>query len=177
MASPRGSRFRRTGNTRRLTSWASGPLGITSLTAAGSAIIPTGSQAVENGLTLVRTRGELLVYLTTATSVLDGFSQVAAGICVVTENAFGIGATAVPAPFTDVGWDGWLWYWTGTLKSVSTTLVNGLGLAVARVPIDSKAMRKFKATDVQIGVVEVAAEVGTAAARFEMVTRSLVKLP
>ena len=114
--------------------------------------------------------------LSTITSALDGFAEVALGLCVVTENAFGVGITAVPTPLTDIGWDGWLWHWAGSVYGPSTTVTNAEGSANVRIPIDSKAMRKFKETDVMLAVLEVSAEVGAAVLTAKMVTRVLVKV-
>jgi len=167
-----GLRFQRTG-ARRRTSWTIGVGGITSLiTGANTLVFGTGAQAAQDGLTLVRTRGEVLLTMTGAAR-LDGFSQISMGICIVSENAAGIGATAIPAPSTDIGWDGWLWFWTGSMSVETFTAFDATNL---RIPIDSKAMRKFKNTDVMVGVIQAGTEVGTASLQATMQTRLLVKL-
>ena len=178
MGSLRRSRFQRTGGgSRRRTSWFGGPRGGTGvLSSSGSLLIATGFQIVADGITLVRTRGELLVQLETVGAAGDGW-RVAAGLCIVSENAFGVGITAVPTPIADDSWDGWLWYWTGTLSAVSAneSEVSSSLAAQARIVIDSKAMRKVKASDVIIAVVEIV-ESGTITGRATIETRMLAKL-
>ena len=110
-----------------------------------------------------------------ATAVGDGF-QVAVGICIVSENAFNAGVASVPAPFTDIGWDGWMWHWQGTLAASSTTIDNTLGVTAHREQIDSKAMRKIKLGDVQCAVIEMVENV-TATMFAHIETRVLDKLP
>ncbi len=136
-----------------------------------------GGQAAIPEQTIVRTRGELLVQNLITGTDLSGFRW-AFGICIVTENAFGVGATAIPGPFTDRSWDGWFVYFTGScfVGDVSVQGNNGLS-AVSRLVIDSKAMRKFKFSDVMVGVFETVTEVGTAIIRADLMTRVLVKLP
>ena len=177
MARRGSSGFRRTGGARRKTSWELGPFGSVGFTAASTSLIPTSSQATLPGLTLIRTRGELNVALSTVTTALDGYSRIGAGIGIVSENAAGVGVSAVPSPLVDINWDGWLWYWTGSIFGVSTTVTNSEGPANVRIPIDSKAMRKWKETDVLVGVFEVDTEVGSAIGTAKLNTRVLVKLP
>ena len=178
MAHSRGSGFRRAVSSRRQTSWELGAEGTLQLSAAGAAGFSLGGEALESGLTIVRTRGELTMGLSVATSVLDGFTRVAFGICIVSQNAFGIGITAVPTPIADEAWDGWFVYWTGSLFSLVATaaLNNAEGPANKVISIDSKAMRKIKATDTILGVIEVENEVGTASLTAKLSTRTLVKL-
>ena len=49
-------------------------------------------------------------------------------------------------------------------------------LSVVRMTIDSKAMRKFKETDVLVGVIETADEIGTSVLKANMNVRLLSKL-
>ena len=135
-----------------------------------------GAASGEDGTTHIRLRGELLLALTSVGSVLDGFPEVAAGVCIVTDNAFGVGITAIPDPIVDQAWDGWLWYWTGAIIATNATLGRGSVSAEVRLSIDSKAMRKFKATDVMCGVISTADEVGVAGMQATLNTRALDKL-
>jgi len=178
LAHARGSRFRRSGSTRRQTSWDAGPFGSLSLTAAGSAIFTTGAQAVGDGLTLVRTRGELLLTISAISAAGDGWPRLAAGICIVSENAFGVGgAPSVPAPLTDIAWDGWLWHYVGSVIGQVSGNFGTDGSQTIRIPIDSKAMRRIKSTDIQIGVIELGTETGTATLLADLNTRILDKIP
>ena len=162
----------------RQTSWSNGPGGTSgSLSAAGSALFASGSQALVDGLTLVRTRGRVTIWLTSIDAALSGFRQVAVGLCKVTENAFNAGVASVPTPITDIGWDGWIWHsQTQSMICPSATLVNGLGANLLQIDIDSKAMRKFDITDVNAAVIEVSGETGTAVITAELRTRVLDKI-
>ena len=75
---------------------------------------PTAISILTNGQTLIRTRGELLISLLTANVIGAGYKQVSCGICVVSTDAAGVGATAIPGPRSDSDWGGWLWFWTGS---------------------------------------------------------------
>ena len=174
----RGTRFHRTGVARRKVTWTLGPEGTVQLTSAADAVFPSGGIVAEDGLTIVRTRGELNLGLSVATTALDGFDRVAFGMCVVSENAAAVGVTAIPSPIADEQWDGWFVYWTGSLFSVVATaaLSNAAGVSNLRLPIDSKAMRKVKRTDVIVGVLGTLAEVGTASLTAKLSARTLVKL-
>jgi len=176
-----GRRFtsgRTFGSSRRQTSWNAGPAQSgTSITAAGTLLWATGSQAAEDGLTVVRLRGELTMFVEVATSPFDGFLSIGHGICIVSENAFNAGTASVPAPLDDIGWDGWIWYHlTEQLREASTTETGRSGLSMVRIPIDSKAMRKNKRTDVLVGVSQFGTEVGTSTLTFSSRTRVLDKI-
>ncbi len=170
MGHARQSRFPRTNALRRRTSWAVGPNGSTSTVSAASTVLfPTFAQANLDGLTLVRTRGDLMFYITGA-AIRDQFT-VGFGICVVNENAANLGVTAIPEPITDQQWDGWLSYWSGMVAVDDAT--NG---TILRIPIDSKGMRKLKNSDGIVAVLQVGGEVGTAVLVAHLETRILLKL-
>ena len=174
MAHARHSRFQRNGARRRV-SWSLGPSGTTGvLSATGTSIFPVAAQALTDDLTLVRTRGRLLVQLITATA--SGGFQWAFGMCNVTENAAGIGVTAVPDPLDDIAWDGWFVYETGQQISVDASPSEGAEGSQLFIVIDSKAMRKTHDTDVIVAVFAVT-EVGTATMEANLMTRLLDKLP
>ena len=97
-------------------------------------------------LTIVRLRGSLVLGLESATAINDGFDVVSAGICNVTENAFGAGVTAIPDPIADIAWDGWLWHWDGSLMALKVAALGDAGLSnigAYVVPIDNKAVRNL----------------------------------
>ena len=100
---------------------------------------------------------------------------VAAGICIVTSQAATVGVTAVPGPLANIDWDGWMWHWMGIAGVVPG--VGGAPNLVVSVPIDTKAMRKWKETDVMVAMVEVeeTGVAGSFVSNFD--TRVLVKLP
>ena len=168
------SRFRSRGATRRKTSWQVGPTtnGIETLTATGSLLVNLQSQVATDGLTLVRIRGQWDLFLEASAAVAQGYHG-AIGLCFVSENAGGIGITAVPTPITDEAWDGWVWHHYFSLFRGLDPGANGSGMI--QIPIDSKSMRKEKATDLLVAVIQ-ATEIGTAILDFSMRTRILVKL-
>ena len=173
----RGSSHGRSGT--RDTSWSVGPQGSTgAISVVGTAMFPTNAVADVADKTLIRTRGELLLVLNAADSGIAGFNQLAFGMCIVSQNAAGIGVTAVPDPIADIAWEGWFVYWTGALVGGSGTeadFVGGIG-ATARIVIDSKAMRKLNETDVVVGVLGIAQEVATATMIGVLNTRLLSKV-
>ena len=175
---PRGSRGVRS---RRRTGWIIGPSNSatpTQVTANQIVLWDTGIQTGQDGNTIVRIRGEALLWLLTATAGGDGF-QVGMGICLVSDEAFAIGATAIPSPATDDDWDGWMWHRTVMLYSRSPLDGTDAGVGVgpsARVEIDCKAMRKFEEGYTVCAVMEFT-EHGTAVLEFTGRTRMLIKLP
>ena len=180
MAHARTSGFIRRGSSnRRKTGWSGGPQEAgASLTAAGAALWSVGSAINEDGLTQVRLRGEYTAFLSVVTTIGDGFSAMAVGMCYVLENAFGIGITAVPTPLADIAWDGWLYHRLhGNIFGQSTTELATGPIDAFRVEIDSKAMRKTRFSDILVGVVELGTETGTATLVFGGQTRVLDKLP
>ena len=175
MARLRGSRFQRTSGPRRQSSWQEGPFGqVVGVSGSSNNIFTTSQQIVAEGLTLVRTRGQLMVQLVTADALSKGF-QYAFGVCMVSENAAGIGVTAVPSPLTDVAWDGWFVYETGWVLAVDSSVSETLGPASHVIDIDSKAMRRLKTTDVMLAMLEVV-EIGTCTMHASYSSRMLVKL-
>ena len=178
MASRRRSRFPRGSSTRRrAVGWEPGPEGILSPASSTSSLFGTTVVAIIDDITVVRTRGELLFQLLTS-SVAQGGFQIGFGMCVVSQNAAGVGATAIPAPIADNQWDGWFVHWQGALKSLGPVTADNI-VAVdrtLRVPIDSKAMRKLGETDTIVAMLETI-EVGVSTMHAELRTRILVKAP
>ena len=154
---------------RRKTGWSRGPGGISTRSAVGNTLLGVTSVAVLDGLTLVRVRGEVLIWTTAVAATTDHFAG-AVGIANFPENAVGVGITALEVPTTDADWDGWLWH--------SFFTVGGTGdfSSVARIPIDSKAMRKVKEGDTLAAIFSVETEGGTTVASVSMSTRVLDKL-
>ena len=178
MARSRGLRSPRiSGAVKRRTGWDEGPFGRAQVSSNVVTLIPTGQAPTLDGLTITRTRGELLLALSLVTAQLDGFRRCAAGICIVTAKAFGIGVSAVPGPLTEMDWDGWLWHWTGAVTGMAVEETGDSGSSAVRIVIDLKAQRKIGLQDVVCGVFESSDEVGTAVLEVYMSTRMLAKLP
>ena len=164
---------------RRKSSWEEGPGGIavSTVTASASLILGSGAALLQDGTTLVRLRGRFRALLqVVAGSIAD--SEIGAfGIGIATDQAFGVGVTAVKIPITDQGWDGWLYWQALQLFTASTTEEFGnAGSAFQDFDIDSKAMRKLNLGDTIYGVVELT-RTGSATAKILFDTRVLLKLP
>ena len=161
-----------------------GPGGVQTLSVTGLTGMGVGAGINEDGLTLVRTRGELLMYLSAATPAGASGFHGAFGLCVVTDQAFGIGTTAIPGPATDKEWDGWFYhrffnlFSGGVIDGTAATDDNQSNSAIAalRIEVDSKAMRKTKEGMTIVGIIEVT-ELGTAAMKVFFNSRLLFKLP
>ena len=166
-------------SSRRTTLWNEGPFSqaIQSVTAAGLTIIGTGQSAF-GSTTIVRIRGEFVMWLEVVTAIGDGFTRGAVGIGIVTADAFGIGGTAMPSPGSNADWGGWMWYQSfGPLVGLSVTEADNSGrLSMVRFPIDTKAMRKMQPNEVLFGALSLSTEIGAATVSFGMNTRMLVKL-
>jgi len=126
----------------------------TTLSPAGVALFTAG-----NSQTIVRTRGELLVWLDAAPAAGD-LVRWAAGMHIVPPD-FGSATTA--SPIADPNYSNWFWFATGSLASEDTAVADTLGIKATRVIIDNKAMRRLKA-DEQIQIVFEQETIGTAQA-------------
>jgi len=175
---------------RRKTSWNIGPQtgvdGATQVISASAAVLATGTAVVLNeGITMVRTRGELNVFLSIATGQGDGFHG-AFGIAVASSPAVTAGVGSVPTPITEENWDGWLYHryfglFAGGPLATATAAdqqsqVNATTAAL-RVEVDSKAMRKLSVDMTIYAAIEVI-ELGAASSmEWGFNSRILVKLP
>ena len=160
---------------RRKTSWDIG-VSAQDLTIGGSTgkIWNFGAEVFADGLTLVRTRGYISVVMDASGGDVfgDGFFG-AHGIGVTTVEAFAVGQMAIPDPFQNPEWDGWLWhqYW-----DVRETGGDSAGAVLSRFEVDSKAMRKLAEGMVIFGATG-QSPTGTVSAVLNGETRSLLKLP
>jgi len=183
------SRFPRSSGARRKTSWAAGPEtsgggGVQTFTGTIAQLAGTAVQATVDGLTLVRTRGELLIFLRTASASDNGFFG-AFGIAKATSAAVLAGAASVPTPIAEESWDGWLYHRYLSVMSAgpiaaATAAQEALQVnnvcAALRIEIDSKAMRKQDISEAFYAVLELT-EVGTADLTWQFNSRLLLKLP
>jgi len=175
---------------RRKTSWEIGPqTGVDgasiSLTSSASVLANGGAISSLDGLTLVRLRGSLNIFLTIAGAAGDGFHG-AFGVGVVNENAFTAGIASVLTPITDESWDGWIYHryfgiFAGGALAISTAAdqqaqVNS-NSACLHIEVDSKAMRKLDAKQTVYASLEII-ELGAASVmEWSFNSRILVKLP
>ena len=161
---------------RRLTTWDEGVGGGAPVveTAPVSRFLGSALQFSVDGLTLVRTRGQFMANLTSASAAAAGFHG-AVGIGLATAAAVAVGITAVPTPITEQGWDGWIWWmpiycFAGRADEVMGDLAN------QRTEIDTKGMRKITEEDALYAAIEVS-EVGVASLNVALDCRMLFKLP
>ena len=187
MAHSRGSGTRRF-PARRKTSWEIGAqTGVdgasTNITSSGATLAGGGAAATLDGLTLVRTRGDLNLFITTSNGVGNGFHG-AFGIGIGNENAFAAGAASLLTPLTDEEWDGWIYhryfgvFSGGTIAAATAAQqadqVNAVSGAL-HIEVDSKAMRKLTQQDTIYAMLEVV-ELGTCSMEWAFNSRSLIKL-
>ncbi len=172
---------------RRLMSWTFGPSSGTggseqTVTATGSTLLTGAVTSVEDGLTIVRLRGELTLHLFTASTAGSGFFG-AFGIGLASLQAVTIGVTAVPTPIDEEDADVWLYHRfftiaAGDVMAAASASSQGLqsGNLSLRLEVDSKAMRKFPENMAMFAAIQVT-ESGTAAMGVQFNSRTLVKLP
>ena len=188
MARPRGFRSPIRTSVKRKSGW--GLMPNTGAAGGGNQLISTtgsvaalgGVVVLLDGITLVRTRGELNLVLLTAAAQGDGFHG-AFGIAKSTNSATAIGITALQTPISDETWDGWLYHRYFSLRaggiinqgvSADEDQVNSVAAAL-RIEVDSKAMRKARADDAFYAALQVT-EVGTATMGWNFNSRGLFKL-
>ena len=173
MPHSRGSRFHSRPQ-RRAVSWSFGPAGAISSTASSAAVFPLSAQALIDDLTVVRMRGSL-TFITSLPSS-SAFMTYAFGLCIVSENAAGIGVTAIPQPLDDIGWDGWFYHRQGIAGADGQSSGSAGAATASGFQFDSKAMRKMHLTDVIVACLQVV-ETGAVTVFSQLDTRMLVKLP
>jgi len=161
---------------RRQTGWGLGPGGTSVLTLSGTGSSFLGSVvvlALEEKATLVRTRGELDVYLRTSDGVASGL-QGAIGVAKATTAAVAAGIASVPTPITEADWDGWLFWHPISVHTMDGDTGAGPPMS-QRLEVDSKAMRKWTQEETMYAAIEVV-EIGAVTADVFFDSRMLVKL-
>ncbi len=122
--------------------------GAVTRTAAGVSIFPIGAEALEK-FTITRIIADLLLTFR-ASDTAGSLAVCYTGIIIVSVEAFGIGATAVPDPRTRQS-DDWLYLGMHTLMSVATG-ISGSGVQERRMALDLKGQRKTGPGEVVCGV-------------------------
>ena len=152
-------------------------LDVVMFTSSTSIIIGSGVGPLSAQFTIVRLHGFLEFGLRTADAALSGFSW-NAGIGIATQDAFtDIGVTALPNPFSDIEWPGWLWHGQGAMHcQVGALSVGDPSINPVVVPIELKSMRILRQNEVVFLTVQ-AGETGAATMDVRGMTRMLVKLP
>jgi len=145
-------------------------------------LIGSGVSPTADGSTVVRLRGELLLFLTGANSNLEGFTG-AFGIGICNLPAFIAGIGSVPTPITEEDDNNWLYHRylsitaAGVIDGTASTDQDAISSVsgALRIEVDSKAMRKMDTDKSLYAAIEVA-EVGTATLQVFFNSRVLVKL-
>ena len=155
---------------RRTTQWvSSADQNLISVAAATKTLSQSNASLASS--TIVRLRG--IATVAYAASPNDTQVHGALGMAIVSAQAFAIGVTAIPGPFDEAGWDGWLWhqYYSQILDG---TAASNTFQAFMQYEIDSKAMRKLRDdTNVVVVIID---NVGAVAVRVGIHFRMLVKL-
>ncbi len=101
--------------------------------------------------TVVRIRGEVIVAISAAVGANGANANITLGMKLTTASAFAAGGASVESPNTEIGSD-WIWWNAVPMRAASTAAPSnpdGIGL-LARVVVDSKAMRKVGPNQVLI---------------------------
>ncbi len=140
---------------KRLVNWV-GPAqqGFVSVS-TGNAVIVASFDAEANGMkrpTVVRTRGQIAVApVVGVTADVDIIGAV--GACIVTDNAFGIGISAIPFPFDDAGWEGWFMWRSFSMRFEANAALTA-HINQIEFEIDSKGMRKINSDETLVIVAQ-----------------------
>jgi len=164
---------------RRRTGWQRGTGGTTStaLSSTGAQFVGNAVSVLEDGFTVVRTRGYYQVHLTLATAVNNGFLG-AFGIAIASTAAVAAGIGSVPTPLTEQTWEGWLYWSAFAVKGITATTADGVNALAhyTKEIIDSKAMRKI-GSDMSLYAAVDVVEGGVSTAELFHDSRMLFKLP
>ena len=154
---------------RRLTQWIGPALQeFVSVASTGATLI--GSAPFDEASTVVRVRGQATIQPGSFAADLNVVGAI--GIGVVSSEALGVGVSAIPEPFTDADWGGWL-LWRAFSFHLDVQTAAGFDLNSAlQLDLDSKAMRKVGPNESIVLI----AESQTGAFDISMPVRMLVKL-
>ncbi len=162
---------------RRQTAWSvgTGGTGVTNIVSSTAVIIGATLTPVIAGLTLVRIRGFLDIYIDGASSADgDGFFG-AFGIGIASLAAVTAGIGSVPTPITEQGSDNWLYHTFISVHDGDVSQAARGPETVFRTVIDSKAMRKSPVDIAMYAALEVV-EIGTSGIDVFHDSRFLSKL-
>ncbi len=159
---------------RRKTLWLAVPHTLQILGASGTAVLTLSLNAAALALrpfTVVRTRLKWLVESDQVAASENYVGNI--GCAVVSDQAVGIGVTAVPTPATDLSSDKWFMIdqWEGSITFASGT---GVRENWGNKTLDSKAMRKVDQGEDLVLVVE--AGLGGSGCAIQVSGRQLIKL-
>ena len=159
---------------RRPTFWEGGRINqaVASGVSVSSVIVSEATLENSPNPTIVRSRGDLLVMITSGGAPASG--QFTSGLIVVTADALAAGA--VPSPLQDIGSD-WLWWSNRGMRTVSGGAASDEDgeAGIVRIPIDSKAMRKVGLNQALILVSAMQPETATVGVHIVGAIRVLLK--
>ena len=177
MTTRSGSRGRRRGSSpARKTEWF-GFFGSTLLVGVNNTTVADLGSAIPDdlrvGATLIRIRGELLVASEDAPQ--DTAPNIwAAGIMIATNEAVGVGLTALPDPGIDDA--DWLWHQAGYQATPTSTIGSTGNVDPRYILIDNKAMRKLPESNKTVVFVFKNSINSNTSIRVGISTRMLLKL-
>ncbi len=143
-------RFRGSSRTSRLTTWL-GPAdaGYVNVASGGKSLL--ASSSFEEPNTVIRTRG--VVSVGPQSFGVDVEIKGAYGVAIVSTDALAVGITAIPGPFSDSDWGGWL-VWRSFAFIFEFGDSTGRMFANVNMEIDSKAMRKVESNESLVVIAE-----------------------
>ena len=163
---------------RRKTQWIGGDVSATTALSIGAATstvnltFDTRVVGVPDPFTIIRLRGEFMIYSDQSAQDEDPFGAI--GAMIVNGEAFDAGVASIPTPYTESFDNGWFYhqYWSAP---VAATPASGImTMNHARYIIDSKGMRKVVNGDVFVLVIENKSAAHAAALTVNL--RMLIKL-
>ncbi len=131
------------------------------MTAASTVILGSFTAAGGDPFTVLRLVGEVIVAPDNAGIAADDSCVVGIGFGVVSADAVIVGSSAMPDPIAEPDFN-WLWWYQVhmTFPHASGSLV-GLATEAARIPIESRAMRKVAPRQSLVMIAEYTTLAGT----------------
>ena len=139
------------GGHKRLNEWVGPPeQGFVAVATTGATLV--SSLVVEEAITIVRTRGMVSIDPNVFSADLNVVG--AFGIGIVSAEAFGIGITAIPTPYSDADWPGWL-MWESFAFRLEFSDATGVTMPGSlQINVDSKGMRRIGSNEAVVFVAE-----------------------
>jgi len=129
--------------------WTAACIDSTLMDVAIGTVVAFSMFVADEAETILRTRGHIQVIQNSG--VADESATIAIGLAIVSARAVAAGAASLPRPATEGSYP-WLWHGWSITSSVAGLVADGM---LARLEVDSKAMRKVKETEVMALVFEV----------------------
>jgi len=174
--------FRGVRTPRRRKSWDSFTGSVLTLTANGTSIGSAALSFAESGRTIMRVLADINVSFHTAVSITASDSaDITCGLAIVTADAFSAGAGSLPDPEDEPNFPWLMWKHINIyafLAETSTQPFIPAGDASFRWEVDSRVMRKMRAGEALVWVVQYVDITGTPSVSVRVgTTRVLVALP